>query len=257
MTPRRKKSSSFWKITGWILFGLTLVAGIVWFTLNSSFLKINKFEVSRSPYYSQNEVFKEIKEYKIGQNPLLATLGPRNILFWALSSSDKTPPELSAASSVKVDVSLFKRKVSAAIESRDVFGVACNISKDCYTFNEKGTVLTRAPYVEGNLVLRVEFTNKDKKFVLGKKILPREEWNKNLIETLKQVKESKFEIENVKIKDLKLREWVLSLPSVDLYFDLNFVPEQLPNVLKRLRNKTDFSEIEYVDFRVRDRVYYK
>ncbi len=72
------------------------------------------------------------------------------------------------------------------------------------------------------------------------------------------MKENGLHLNSVEIKNLDLEEWQASIAAgPEFVFSLNFIPKDLGKVVKTLKDRADFSKVDYFDMRVENRVYYK
>ncbi|MFB6212809.1 MAG: hypothetical protein ABEI53_03285 [Candidatus Magasanikbacteria bacterium] len=254
-----KKKSLFKNIQRVSIFSffVLIISGVVWLALYSNALSINRIEIHNDSYYPKDKILKNIEITKISRSPLLAILGPDNILFWNFLNKSSDNFDLSGVSSVNVSSSLLRKTVTIEADKGSFWAVLCKSDGECYTINRKGKILNRSPKVEGSLVLKIILKEKEKPLTPGKNFLPEKEWTRNISKTIDIFKESSFVIKKVVIEEVKLREWKIVTPRAIFHFDLNFVPENLKSVLEKIKNKIEFSKTEYLDFRVKNRLYYK
>jgi len=131
------------------------------------------------------------------------------------------------------------------------------MSAFCYWFDKNGVLFAVAPSLEGNAINKVDdFSGRDLKLgdsILGENLTP------NLIKIFNVLENSGLGIRALKLENLDLQEIVFeqsqtSLPKI--YFSLRGNPVFISPAIEDLK-KTGLEKIEYVDFRVENRVYYK
>ena len=180
-------------------------------------------------------------------------------MFWYLNRGDVSTEAINPfVARVNVAASLFskKKKVDLTVEEKKLAGIWCG-SNDCFIFDEKGFIFYPVSDAEGVLIMKIEdFSGRT--LTPGQNILPNDLWIKNIFKIAKLIKESGFPIVYIKINDLEAREWGAVLPNnLTIYFSLEFIPDNFANVFKDLTQKIDMSKLEYLDFRVPNRIYYK
>jgi len=251
------------------IFSAFFVIGILYIIFYSGLLNVENFEFSYSNNYSETGnttsffsnkfLVSSLATQVVKNKKILGYLDSDNILFWFFSGKDDLVNEsiLPSVKEVKLDVNLFSRRVKISVDEKNLSGVICDTKDNCYVFNEKGKVFAPAPNVSGSLILKITDTN-DRHLVLGEKFLPREEWIENIIKTIEILEKNNFYLKSVLIKEISLEEWetVISVGPKFL-FSLNFVPNDLEEVVQTLKKRADFSKIDYFDMRVEDRLYYK
>ena len=191
----------------------------------------------------------------IGSSKALAMLGPDNVLFWKLanlSESDLAP----GVSNIKIDSDILSKKVNISVEKRDLFGIWCSLGK-CFGFDKDGVIFSEAPDVAGFLILKIKDEN-TRVVSLGSLVLPKREWIANVLDTVKILSENDTAVSSVKIRNLSLEEWEIEISNgLRFYFSLNFIPENLKDIVQKLDKKLSLEKLSYIDFRVPSRIYYR
>jgi len=92
---------------------------------------------------------------------------------------------------------------------------------------------------------------------LGKKVLP-DPFMENLVSIVRAVVGSGVGVKEIALNDLALQEIVVTTyDGPALYFSLRFPADNDVPVLQGLMAKPGFGKLQYVDFRVENRAYYK
>jgi hypothetical protein len=158
------------------------------------------------------------------------------------------------------------RTVRVRIEEREPFGIWCLRKRapvECFWFEYDGTVFEPAPEAEGKLI-RVVSDHVNEKLAFGEKILPA-----HFLPTLRAVLDflllSPLAVREVRYEDPALQEVRATMfEGPELYFSLRFSPEGAFGVVGSLLEKDRagtlsprFNELQYIDFRVENRAYYK
>ena len=115
----------------------------------------------------------------------------------------------------------------------------------------------RVPSAEGSLLLKVHSLN-SLPILLGGQILPRVEWIQNMFNTIYIIKSAGENVRNITIKEYALEEWEADLAlGSRLLFSLNFIPKNLEGLIQNLEKRFDLMKLDYIDFRVENRIFYK
>ena len=256
LTPVRKKQRRrrriiFWSLTG---FFVLILVGIFYLIFFSKVIQVKAITIQGNRVATSDELKQLIIKKLDERGALVRWLGSGNILYW-INVHTITDTGIPAAGALTIHTSLIHRTVSVAIQERVFNGVWC--SDTCVGFDPNGIAFFLAPQVYGSLLLKVQDENTST-LSLGNPVFNDKEALKNIFETIGDVKASNIAIDTVSIKDISLREWEIQNTYGTVFkFSLDFVPDDLINVFKTLREKTKFENLSYVDFRVKNRVYYK
>lgn len=177
-----------------------------------------------------------------------------NIFFWLAGKKYLEGRFFYPPYEVSFNTHLLTRAVDLVVNKKEAQGVICT-SVNCYGFDDNGKVFAEAPAVEGSLILKITDTD-TATLPLGQSFLESEQWISNLLATVEILSAASWRWENIAIQPHYLREWVVELSrGPKLYFSLEFVPVNLKNILENF--PVDVPELEYVDFRVSQRLYYQ
>lgn len=255
---KRKKKSKFWLWFVIILFLVLSIAVSVYFFVFSSFFKVKSVEVIGGEHIDKNVLLSALTAEMTRDYKWRSWLGAENILFWQFGKRPIVKNDtLPYFKDLSLDVNFSAKKVMIYAKERQPAGVFCSLDENCFVFDDEGVLFAKAPDVEGSLILKIQDENKAD-VVLGNMIFKDFAWVKNLLQTIEIIDESGFRIKAVNIKDSNLQEWEVLISSGETFlFNLNFVPENLAEILKDLPNKVDFKNLNYIDFRVPSRIYYK
>jgi len=168
----------------------------------------------------------------------------------------------------QIDTESFQRE--SALNQRS------SASDSCWWFDSSGVIFRKAISVEGNLIASLDDYSQ-KNIGLNSKILP-DEFIPNIFSIFRAVSASGLSVKEMRLNDLALQEIevdtynglpadlsaialataeALAKAGPKIYFSLRFSADNVPEVIKSLKEKTTFGSLQYVDFRVENRVYYK
>lgn len=255
---KSKKKIRVWGIALIIFFIVALVIGFLYFILNAEIFKVQSIKVSGIRLTTQNAIVSSFFAESVKQKPWLVLFGPDNLLFWKFAQEKISPLYVLTVQEIKKEVSFGEKKVSLDVIERSVVNVICEYNGGkCYGMDENGFVFSSVPEVRGALILRFE-AGPDEKIMTGKQYLNSPEWTKNIMQTISIMKSEGFVPQLIKVNGVGLEEWEAVMPEgFSFYFSLHFVPENFRSILGDISTKTRLDTLQYFDFRVQNRVYYK
>jgi len=223
-------------------------------------LKIKRIEVSGNKEISLGKI-KDILSYK---NIFLAT--EERIKADMLK-------EFPQISELIVSRNLFEREIKISIKEREEFGIVCQIEKpasptevgadkikNCFYIDREGIIFKEAPQTSGSLVILIkDYSNRDYK--IGEKI-----FDTGLISFISEIKDKLLDDIDLRVVDFNIS----SFPSEDLkvvtnegWYILFNLQKETADQLTALKAVLDEKikdarkNLQYVDLRIENRVYYK
>lgn len=178
--------------------------------------------------------------------------------FWFfLNPPDTFLAEFPMFREVDIVPRLFAREVVIRVVERELYGIWCIEKEGCYAFDDAGVVFGKAPMTYGTLITKV-MDVRTVPFAAGEMVLPDPEWRVRMLHTIKILEELRLTSRAITVHEPAVREWEVALAEGPLLkFSFAFVPERLDETLTTLSRRIDFRALTYLDFRVRDRLYYK
>lgn len=224
---------------------LFLIIGAGYLIIYSSFFQIAKIQANNGEEQNKEQLIQGLKEF----------FKTNNILVWNNKTEDflKSNPQIADLSIKK---NYFKQEIMIDFHNREKFGIWCGES-DCFWFDKDGVIFEKAPKVEGEMIYLVNDSSQ-RPLSIGSQII-----EKNLFENLRKIFEvlDKAELniktiylENFDLQEVLVKPAIFSLPKI--YFSLRFDPSFSLAAIEELK-KTGLAKVEYFDFRVENRVYYK
>lgn len=252
---------------------LILLGGVFYVVVYSSLFHITRIDTDMSTDLYGFNVVDNLKSFFVNRSNLAKFLGSDNILVWNASKLGEFEkiPEI-AEISLKKDY--IERTIDISVKLRERFGVWCengqqitnttsteqqtdNIATSCWWFDKDGILFAVAPSLEGNAINKVDdFSGRN--LSLGDSALD-ENFISNLIGIFGVLEKSGLGIRALKIENLALQEIIFeqsqtSLPKI--YFSLRSNPEFALAAINDLK-KNGLEKMEYIDFRVENKGYYK
>jgi cell division septal protein FtsQ len=281
------------KIYGGTALFFILIVGLGYLVAYSSLFHIAQIHADCTQTNAENaqtctgkeKLVVDLKDFFVRQSKIAEILGPDNILIWKNKTDSflKNYPQI-AELTIKKDY--FKRQIEINYKEREKFGIWClktqtnadytqtdtdptpidtesspyesvlsQYKSVCWWFDKNGVIFAEAPLVEGELINKV-FDSSGRELKIGDKIL-KENLLKNLLKIFEVLQKSELSMKNLYLQDLSLQEVVaqsLNLPKI--YFSLRIDPEFTLTAIESLKN-LGLERIEYIDFRVENRAYYK
>lgn len=252
-----------------LIFLILAIIGILYSVFYSDLFRVKAFnfsysnnyleETDSSGFFTNDYLVSSLTAEAVKERRFLGYLGPDNILFWVMGKNENLVNDnvLPSVDDLEIDTDLFKRKVDILVSEKKLSGIVCKSENFCCAFDDEGNVFAFAPSVKGTLIVRIDDFN-ERPLVFGEKFLPDKEWIENVVRTLEVIRESGFHVESASIGETSLSEWeVVVSQGPKFLFSLDFVPKDLKKVMETLKERADFSGIDYFDMRVENRIYYK
>lgn len=280
----------------WVLLLLVWGAllGGFWVIIYSPLFRIKNIEVVGTRGISRDEVVTLLRTGILENSFWKKILGFENILAWpdALSSSDLA--SLPEFKSISIEKHYRARSVSVRAEERRQFGIWCanrtdgkpiltngaqasdtnSVSSDqhqsgdesCFWFDDEGVLFKKSVGVEGTLIKLVDDYSQ-KNLGLNSKMLP-DAFIPNMFSIFRALAGSGAAVEEIRLNNLELQE--IEVDTYDaasgetaakqgpkLFFSLRFPSDNAAAVIKSLMAQPNFGKLQYIDFRVENRAYYK
>lgn len=265
----RKEDKKFrkYKIIASVAGFLILLVGIFYAVVYSPLFYTTQIDTDIKTDLYGYDIVNDLKDFFVNQSKITKFLGPNNILIWNANKLNKFEKD-SEIAEISFEKDYVERTVKISVKLRERFGVWCNnklqtindeqqVIFSCYWFDKDGVLFGIAPELEGNAINKVDdFSGRDLK--LGDLAL-NNRFITNLIGIFEVLEKSNLGIRALKLENLDLQEIIFNQPQTllpKIYFSLRFNSEFSLPAIENLK-KVDLQKIEYIDFRVENRVYYK
>lgn len=253
---RRTRRLLFW---GGILLGiLLLIGGAGWVAARSPLFIVRDVSISGATYVPQSDI-RAFLDSHIGQGRVMRLFGPQNLLAWPGGFSKGQLEALPSLTSVSIHKDYLHRSVAITVTERARVGQWCFMQREfpeCFWFDDAGILFMQGYPSEGNLI-PVLRDHSRAPLPLGQAALP-EKFLPNLLSVFNALQAMDVSVREVRLDDLGLEE--VSVDTYDgpqLRFSLRFPAAPAVEAVKALEKMAPLSNLEYVDFRVENKVYYK
>lgn len=270
-----------WKFL--IIFSIfvLLAAGGLYFVFHSHFLEVAAIEISGS---ARTDEIKELLINDLLENSKIRSLlGPENLFFWP-SKISQIPSSLFWLSDLGLKKDWQQKEIFIEVKERQPWLLWCLTFQaglpeqagslvvqassstvpmasttvgNCYWLDDEGIVFSSAPEAEGYLIPRVFEKSDRQELNFGQSFDTNPQLAKNTLEIIKETENSPLIVRRFLIENINLQELAAETNGPKLYFSMRFVPRDLDKILINLNDHLDFKKLEYIDFRVENRIYYK
>ena len=256
---RRRRRQVYFKLILVFAFFFSLILGGGWLIFRSPFFYVEKITVLGNKDIKEEEVIGLVRNEILQSSFLINFLGFENFLAWPKEIGNDSLVSLPTLGNLQVKKNYGERSIVLTVTEREPFGVWCfkkNPPPECFWFDREGVIFKRFFEVQGNLIKSInDYYNQDPR--LGSRILPKE-FIPNLISIFEVIDRSSFSVKEIRLEDLGLQEIeVETNEGPKIYFSLRFPAENTLAVLESLLKKIGFKKLEYLDFRVENRAYYR
>lgn len=281
LREKRRRRALVFAICSAAIFLIFVAA--TWTVFYSPLFLIKKIEVLGNKSVASEDVINLAEAALFKSSFVNRALGAMNIVVWPKSLPEEDFKLLPELKSLSIDKNYGSKKIEITVEERKQFGVWCfyraengadnlpagvsgEIAPDCFWFDAGGVIFRKTANMEGSIITVVDDYSQ-KNVGLGSKILP-EEFISNIFSIFRAVSAGGIRVKEMRLNDLSLEELELDIygglstevstkAGPKIYFSLRFPLAGFPEVIDSLQAKPEFKNMQYIDFRVENRVYYK
>lgn len=233
-----------------VFFGMGLILSAFWWLIfRSGYLSVKNIEIDGTYDIGNDEVLSYLKSKDGG---FLSGYFDHNHLFgWPEHVSPGG--ELAQAKEIAIDKSYLQGSIRITVSERSKLGIWCFV-ESCYWFDDEGVLFGQAPVSEGNLLKTIH--DGRSKLKEGDEVLDSLRFDnlRSVIHVLEQIGMSVKRI----FVDTSKEEVSVSLDDgPTMHFSLKFPAGSSLPAIRSLVDQDKFSELQYVDFRIENRAYYK
>ena len=267
---RKKRQGYVWGIAIF-LAAYFICLGIFLFVVRSPVFQAQKITIEGNGVVSQADIMNLLEASIINHGAIMggthsglkAFLGFRNMLIWPDALPSSTLAFIPQLAGVTISKDYFLRTITVTVAERQPFAVWCLMpaentqgDEQCFWFDGEGTVFERTLDTQGNAIFVVH-DYAQSKLALGGKVLP-DKFVSNLLSIINVLRTSGLSIQTIALNDLLLQQIdVTTANGPAISFSLRFPSNDDLAVLKNIMAKPGFSKLQYIDFTVENRAYYK
>ena len=191
---------------------------------------------------------------KHGWNPML---GFDNMLIWPNALSSSTFAAEPRLAGITISKNYFLHTITVTATERAPFAVWCSMPADnCYWFDSQGTAFASTLDTQGGAILVIHDYTHDH-IALNEPVIPAE-FMPDLLSIVNTIKGSGLAVQSIALNDLALEQLnVTAVSGPVIYFSLRFPADEDLSVLQKLMTQPGFNKLEYIDFTVENRAFYK
>lgn len=248
---------------GWTVFLFLVFLCAALFFFKAPFFRIEEIEIVGNKLVPRDAILALALSGASSSRLSAAIFGIDHFFSWPETFSPEKLRFLPMLKSALVEKNYRNRSVAINVVEREPYGIWCNAfspdseeSARCWWFDDEGVIFRRAVRAEGSLISSVADYSQNG-LGLAAKILP-EKFLLNLFSVLETVKVSGLKVREIVLEDIGLQELaVKTYDGPELYFSLRFPAESALAAISALALKSGFKDLEYLDFRVENRIYYR
>jgi len=257
-----------------VLYGIFFV--VQWFIFHSPVFRVDSVVVQGNSAVASADV---VALAEVAAAPrdhfFAAALTLDNMLLWPNVIPQKDLAMVPQLATATVSKDYFSHTVTITVTERSPFGIWCfsappgavaagtstasvigTPSAPCYWFDNTGTIFEKAGETQGDLVF-VVYDGAQAPRGLDQAVLS-DEFLQNFISAMNVLKESGLAIRMIELNDLSLEEVDVSIASgPTIYFSLQFPADEYLPVIQKLMLMPAFDNLQYIDCRTQNRVFYK
>ncbi len=255
---RRRRYRAAYIVTLILLSAAALLVAALLILFKTPLFQVRSVSIQGTGYIPGERVEALLQGRVTGGSWLRNFLGYNNMLVWPAAVNAADLRYLPEARRITIAKSYAHRTITVNVEERGREGIWCFIKEpppQCFWFDALG-IVNKAPSTEGSLILAVQDYSRSST-PRGEALLP-PEMLANLFSVFAALKEIPVAPKEIRLNDLDLKE--VQVPTYDgptLEFSLQFPAVNTPAAFKKLAARTPISKLEYIDFRVENRIYYK
>ena len=283
---KKKRRQKYFLIAAGVVILYGVCTAVWWFIFRSPVFRLDAIVVQGNSQVASSDIITLFQSNMASEHGFLGSfLGQNNILAWpdTISTSEMNLlPQLATAS---VSKDYFSHTLTINVTERNPFGIWCFLNGtdqptsggdasnnsadatdgsstvqspdgDCYWFDNTGVLFEKAANTQGNLIFVVDDYSQSPRG-LSQKVLP-DEFTGNFISIMNVLHQTNLPVKDIELRDLSLDEvHAVLLNGPTIYFSLRFPANDYLAVIQSIASQPGFANLQYIDCRTEDRVYYK
>lgn len=268
---QKKRRKYFWAIAGFLAVYF-IAFGIFYLIVRSPAFQSEKIVIQGNSAVPTPEIMDLLHASVIRHDESLtqpnsglkAMLGFNNLFIWPDTLPSSTVATIPQLDSIAIAKNYFLHTITVTVTERQPFAVWCQMpADDCYWFDNTGIAFENTLDTEGGSIDVIHdysgasSTTVVPPLLLGDPVLA-PEFMPNLISILNVLQQSGVGVADISLQDISLQQInVTTSEGPMLYFSLRFSADEDLPVLQSLIAQPGFDKLQYVDFTVENRAYYK
>lgn len=263
---RNRRKYFFGALTALAVYFVLLA--MAWLAFRSPLFRVRAITVEGNAAVPAADIVTLLQSSALRDHGFLKSLlGIRSMFIWPREFSAEDLAFIPRLSSATISRDYFSHTVTVKVversplaiwclmPTRDAHGNAIN-DEQCFWFDDHGIVFARTFDTQGGSIVSVHDYTKEN-LGLTEKVLP-DIFVDHMLSVIDAVRASGINIKEMAVRDIALQEVdITTFNGPDIYFSLRFPADNDLAVLKSLMQKPGFGKLQYVDFRVENRAYYK
>ncbi len=252
---KKRRRAQLWYAAGAAVL-LILAGGAYYVLFASDAFIVESVSVSGNRFVSSDALREAVVRTIDGKSWLLKKLTPRSIWYWRLGDSVlEGTVIMPAVAHTDLSADITGHTAAIMVRERALAGVWC--TDICMGFDEEGIAFFPAPDLSGTLILKVRDENPHA-LIEGFPVHPKADEVRTLLETVRAIKAEGVALTEAVVKEEVLGEWEARTARGSVFrFSLDFVPAHMGETLGNIASRARLEDLEYVDFRVPNRIYYR
>jgi hypothetical protein len=263
---QKKRRKYFWAVAGFLAVYF-IAFGIFYLIVRAPAFQTDKITVEGNSAVPTQEIMDLLQAGVIRRNDeltapnsgLKAMLGFNNLLIWPDTLPTSTIATIPQLAGVTIAKNYFLHTITITVTERQPFAVWCQMpADDCYWFDSTGIAFEHTLDTAGGAIEVIhDYSSSTAPLDLGEPVLS-PEFMPNLISILNVLQQSGIGVADISLQDISLQQInVTTAEGPMLYFSLRFSADEDLPVLQNLMAMPGFDKLQYVDFTVENRAYYK
>lgn len=268
---QKKRRKYFWSVAIFLAVYFVLL-GIFIFIVRLPAFQASEIKIEGESAVSQTDVMNLLEASIINQNSSLtaahsglkALLGFKNMLIWPDALSTSTLAIIPRLAGITISKDYLFHTITVVVTERQPFAVWCLMNaapsagggEQCFWFDNQGVAFESTLETQGGAIFIIhDYTQH--KLAVNQPVLS-DDFVHNLVSIVTVLKESGLQIKEIALNNISLQQIDVTLESGPaLHFSLRFPATDDAPVLKSLIEKPGFDKLQYVDFTVENRAYYR
>jgi hypothetical protein len=237
---------------------LVFLISLFAFIFFSNYCKVTDIIVAGNRLVNSETAIHFAEDSVKNKNNLLSFFGKQNILFWLFAPREQDFVGVSEIAHITIDTDLSKRIIFLHITERDISYIMCRpLEAMCYGITKDGIIFSQIPRVEGGLMFKID-DEANAPAVIGERYFSDPAFLDMVYKTTQILIGLDMRPMRVVVRDHALYDWDALFSHGPVFrFSGQFVPSELPAVIRDIKKQANLDSLEYVDFRAENKVYYK